>query len=78
MARRSPRLELEAIANAMRKTMKAYRLKEFDILIAVADPANDIDFIKDISFYIIHLIFVICFVSLYIIYNIYSTLFLGK
>ena len=59
---------MEAITNAMRKTMKAYRLIEFDKFLAVANPANDIDFVKEISLYIIRLIFVICFVSLYILY----------
>ena len=68
LAQRSPRLELEAIANAMRKTIKAYRLKEFDKLLAVADPANDIDFVKEISLYIICFIFIIYFVLLYILY----------
>ena len=75
LAQRSPRLELEAIANAMRKTMRAYRLKEFDKLLAVADPINDTDIVKEISLYIIRLIFVIYFVSSFILY---STLFSSK
>ena len=46
LAQRSPRLELEAIANVVRKTMRAYSSKEFVKLLAVADPANDVDFVK--------------------------------
>ena len=52
VAQRSPRLELEAIANAVRKTVRTYMSKEFDKLLAVADPANGIDFVKEVSFYI--------------------------
>ena len=75
LAQRSPRLELEAIANAVRKTVRAYRSKEFDKLLAVADLANDVDFVKDVSLYIIHLIFVICFITLYILYSTLFSLF---
>ena len=75
LAHRSLRLELEAIENAARKTVKAYRSKEFDKLLAVADPANDADFVKEVSFYIIRLILIIDFVILYILYFI---LFLGN
>ena len=75
MAQRSPRLELEAIANVVRKTVRPYRSKEFDKLLAVADLVNNVDFVKDVSLYIIHLIFVICFVIFYILY---STLFSSK
>ena len=59
LAQRSPRLELEAIANAVRKTVRAFRSKEFDKLLAVADPANDVDFVKEVSLFIMSLIFVI-------------------
>ena len=75
MVQRCPRLELEAIANAVRKIVRAYRLKEFDKLLAVADLANGVDFVKEISLYIICFNFLIFFVSLCILY---STLFLGK
>ena len=44
LAQRSPRLKLQAIANAVKKTMRVYRSKEFDKFFAVADPANDVDF----------------------------------
>ena len=61
LAQRSPRFELDAIANVVKKTVRAYRLKEFDKLLAVIDPTNNVDFVKEISLYIIHLIFVIFF-----------------
>jgi hypothetical protein len=49
LAQRSPRLELDAIENAVRKTVRTYRSKEFDKFLAVADPANNIDFVKEVS-----------------------------
>jgi hypothetical protein len=49
LAQRSPRFELDAIANAVRKTVRTYRSKEFDKLLAVADPANGVHFVKDVS-----------------------------
>ena len=49
LTQRSPRLELEAIANAVRKIVRAYRSKEFYKFLAVANPANGIDFVKDVS-----------------------------
>lgn len=49
LAQRSPRLELDAIANAVRKTVRTYRSKEFDKLLAVADPANGVHFVKEVS-----------------------------
>ncbi len=61
VAQRSPRLELEAIANAVRKTVRTYRSKEFDKLLAVADPANGIDFVKEVSLCITRLIFAFYF-----------------
>ena len=64
LAQKSPRLVSQAIANAVRKTMRAYRSKEFDKLLAVADPANDIDFVKEVSLYIIRLFYKLCFVTL--------------
>ena len=66
MAQKSPRLELEAIAHAVRKIMRAYWSKEFDKFLAVGNFANDVNFVKDVSLYIIHLIFIMCFVTLYI------------
>jgi hypothetical protein len=65
LAQRSPRLELQAIANAVRKTVRAYRSKEFDKLLAVADPANGIDFVKEVGLNIFRLFYVLCFVRLY-------------
>ena len=50
------RLKFEAIANAVRKILRSYRSKEFDKLLAIADPANGVDFIKDVSFYLIRFI----------------------
>ena len=64
LAQTSPRLELQAIANAVWKTMSAYRSKKFDKILAVADPGNDVDFVQEINFCIICLIYVICFVTL--------------
>ena len=78
LAQRSPRLELGAIANAERKIVRAYRSKEFDKLLAVADPANSVDFVKDVSLYIICLIFVIYFVIICILYSTLFSLFPGK
>ena len=49
LAQRSSRLELDAIANAVRKTVRTYRSKEFDKLLAVADPANAVHFVKEVS-----------------------------
>jgi len=49
LVQRSPRLELDAIANAVRKTVRTYRSKEFDKLLAVADPANGVHFVKEVS-----------------------------
>jgi hypothetical protein len=49
LAQRSPRLELDAIANAVRKTVRTYRSKEFDKLLAVADLANGVHFVKEVS-----------------------------
>ena len=72
------RLELEAIANAVRKTVRAYRSKEFDKFVAVADPTNSVDFVKEVNLYIICLIFVICFVILWILYSTLFSLFSGK
>ena len=69
LAQRSPRLELQAIANTMKKTMRAYRSKEFDKLLVVADPANDVDFVQEVIFSIICLIYVICFVTLCTLYS---------
>jgi hypothetical protein len=74
LAQRSPRLELEAIANAVRKRVRAFRSKEFDKLLALADPANGIDFVKEVSLFIIILFFVICF-GIFILWILYSTLF---
>ena len=61
LTHRSPRLELKAIANAVKKIMRAFRSKEFDKLFVVAEPANDVDFVKEVSLLIISLIFVIYF-----------------
>ena len=66
---------MEAIVNAVIKIIKTYRSKEFDKLLVVADPVNDVDFVKDVSFYSIRLIFVIYFVTLC---TLYSTLFSSK
>lgn len=74
LAQRSPRLELEAIANAVRKTVRAFRSKEFDKLLAVADPANGVDFVKEVSLFIMSLIFVICF-GIYIVAFIFKYCF---
>jgi hypothetical protein len=68
LVQRSCRFELEAIANEARKMMRAYRSNEFDELIVITDPANNVDFVKEVKFHIIHLIFVVCFVTLYILY----------
>ena len=73
LAQRSPRLELGAIANAERKTVRAYRSKEVN-----SDSANSVDFVKDVSLYIIFLIFVICFVIICILYSTLFSLFPGK
>ncbi len=43
LTQRSPRFELEAIANVVRKTIRAYRPKDFDKLLAVANLANGVD-----------------------------------
>ena len=71
LAQRS-RLKLQAITNAVRKTVKAYGSKEFDKLLAVADPANDVDFVQKVNLFIICLINIIYFVTLC---TLYSTLF---
>ena len=75
LTHRSPRLELKAIANAVKKTMRAFRSKEFDKFFVVAEPANDVDFVKEVSFFIINMIFVICF-GLYIVDFIFNIVFI--
>ena len=40
---------MEAIGNAVKKSVRTFRSKEFDRFLAVADPANDVDFVKDVS-----------------------------
>ena len=68
LIQRSHRLDLESIENTVRKTMRAYRSKEFHKFFVVADSANDVDFVKEINLYIIRLIFVICFFIFCILY----------
>lgn len=58
--------------------MRAYKPKEFDKLLAVADPANDVDFVRVVGPYIIRLIFVICFATSYILYSTMFSLFSCK
>ena len=64
LAQRSFRLELQAIANAERKTVRAYRSKKLDKLLAVADLANGVDFVQEANLCIIGLIYVICLIKL--------------
>ena len=77
LVQRSHRLELQATTKAVRKTVRAYRSKKFDKLLVIADLANDIDFMQDVNFYIICLIYVIYFVTLCTLYSTLFSLFSG-
>lgn len=58
--------------------MRAYRSKEFDKLFVIADPTNGANFVKEVSLYIIHLIFVICFVTSCVLNSTLNSLFSTK
>ena len=75
LAQRSSRLELEASANSVKKTVRVFRSKEFDKFLAVVDPANDVDFVKEANIFIISLIFVIC-IGIYIVDFIFNIVFI--
>lgn len=47
--KRSPILELEGMNDALNKRMRAWRSKHFDKPLMIADPANGVDFLNEVT-----------------------------
>lgn len=47
--KRSPILELEAMNDALNKQMRAWRSKDFDKPLMIADPTNGVDFLNELT-----------------------------